>query len=100
MGRARPVGAVSYCTERSEGLRHDVLFCYDLELPADFVPVNTDGEIAEFYLWPSDRVAETVRDSDDFKFNCALVVIDFLIRHGLIQPDHPDYVALLRGLHG
>ena len=99
-GRARPVGAVSYCAERDEGLRHDVLFCYDLELPADFTPVNTDGEIAEFYLWPMRRVAETVEGSDDFKFNCALVVIDFLIRHGLIAPDHPDYVALLHGLRG
>jgi hypothetical protein len=41
-----------------------------------------------------------VEAGDDFKFNCALVVIDFLIRHGLIAPDHPDYVALVRGLHG
>ena len=100
INRARPVGAVSYCTERSEGLRHDVLFCYDVELPADFTPVNTDGEIAEFHLWSMGRVAETVEGGDDFKFNCALVVIDFLIRHGLIAPDHPDYVALVRGLHG
>ena len=98
--RARPVGAVSYCTELCPGLRDDVLFCYDVELPADFTPVNTDGEIAEFTLWPMRQVAATVEGGDDFKFNCALVVIDFLIRHGLIAPDHPDYVALVRGLHG
>ena len=98
--RARPVGAVSYCMEWSEGLRHDVLFCYDLELPADFTPVNTDGETAEFYLWPMEKIAKTVEGGDDFKFNCSLVVIDFLIRHGLIAPDHPDYLALLRGLRG
>ena len=100
INRARPVGAVSYCTERSEGLRHDVLFCYDLELPDDFTPVNIDGEMAEFALWPMRRVAATVEAGDDFGFDCALVVIDFLIRHGLIAPDHPDYVALVRGLHG
>lgn len=100
INRARPVGAVSYCTERSEGLRHDVLFCYDLELPDDFTPVNIDGEVAEFALWPMRRVAATVEAGDDFGFDCALVVIDFLIRHGLIAPDHPDYVALVRGLHG
>ena len=86
--------------EWSEGLRHDVLFCYDLELPADFTPVNTDGETAEFYLWPMEKIAKTVEGGDDFKFNCSLVVIDFLIRHGLIAPDHPDYLALLRGLRG
>src|SRR5512144_1154094 len=97
--RALPVGAISYCTERREGLRRDVLYVYDLALPRDFVPVNHDGEIAEFRLWPIRRVLETVRDTDDFKFNCALVVIDFLIRHGVIAPDEePDYLALVRGL--
>jgi Domain of unknown function (DUF4743) len=98
--RAMPIGAVSYTTTRPEGLRRDVLFNYDLELPEDFVPANTDGEIESFHLWPIERVIETVRDTDAFKFNCALVVIDFLIRRGWIAPDHPDYVELLRGLHG
>jgi 8-oxo-dGTP pyrophosphatase MutT (NUDIX family) len=97
--RALPVGAITYCTERREGLRRDVLYVFDLELPRDFVPVNHDGEIAEFHLWPIRRVLETVRDTDEFKFNCALVVIDFLIRHGLIAPDEqPDYLTLVRGL--
>lgn len=95
---ARGVGAISYCTERAEGLRRDVEFIYDLELPADFVPVNTDGEVAAFELWPIERVAATVRDSDDFKFNCSLVAIDFLIRHGIIEPDHPEYQYLVHGL--
>jgi hypothetical protein len=98
--RAVPIGAVSYTTERPEGLRRDVLFNYDLDLPEDFEPGNADGEVDSFHLWPIARVIETVRDTDDFKFNCALVVIDFLIRRGLIPPDHPDYVELQRGLHG
>jgi hypothetical protein len=97
-GRAMPVGAITYCTERPDGLRRDVLFVYDLQLSAAFVPRNTDGEIAEFHLWPIERVIDTVRDTDDFKYNCALVVIDFLIRHGLIPPDHPDYLTLIYGL--
>lgn len=97
--RAVPIGAVSYVTERPEGLRRDVLFNYDLELPEDFRPHNADGEVDSFHLWPIERVIEAVRDTDDFKFNCALVVIDFLIRRGRIAPDHPEYVALARGLH-
>jgi len=97
---AHSVGAISYCTERPEGLRSDVLFNYDLELPADFRPVNTDGEIDDFYLWPIERVMETVRDSDEFKFNCALVIIDFLIRHGHIGPEDAYYMDLIDGLHG
>jgi hypothetical protein len=74
------------------------LFNYDLDLPADFTPRNTDGEVEEFYLWPMEKVMETVRESDDFKFNCALVVIDFLLRRGLIPPEHPEYGGLLAGL--
>ncbi|MSO93529.1 MAG: DUF4743 domain-containing protein [Rhodospirillales bacterium] len=98
--RAVPVGGISYCTERSEGLRNDVLFLYDLEVPPDFEPRNTDGEIDSFHLWPIERAIEIVRDTDDFKFNCGLIVIDFLIRWGYLEPEHPDYIPLLKGLHG
>ena len=97
--QAVPVGAMSYCTQQQEGLRRDVIYLYDLEVPAGFSPVNRDGEIATFELWPIDRVLERVRDTDDFKFNCGPVVIDFLIRHGVITPDdEPDYLTLARGL--
>jgi 8-oxo-dGTP pyrophosphatase MutT (NUDIX family) len=96
---AKPIGAMTYCLETPEGLRPDVAFLSDLELPADFVPVATDGEVEAFMLWPVAEAARVVDTSFDFKFNCNLVIIDFLIRHGLIGPDHPDYVALVRGLH-
>jgi isopentenyldiphosphate isomerase len=96
--QAVAVGAITYCAEEEAGLKPDVQFCYDLELPRDFTPHNTDGEIAEFYRWPIEQVAETVRDTQEFKFNCNLVVIDFLVRHGIIPPDHPDYVEIVRGL--
>jgi isopentenyldiphosphate isomerase len=97
--RAVPVGAISYCVEAPDGLKPDVQFCFDLELPADFVPRNTDGEIDEFYLWPIDKVAEIVAETQEFKFNCNLVVIDFLVRHGVIPPEHRDYLAICQGLH-
>lgn len=96
--RAHGVGAITYCMAAADGLKPDVQFCYDLELPADFLPENTDGEIDEFMLWPIARVAEMVRDTREFKFNCNLVIIDFLVRHGLIAPDHPDYVEIVQGL--
>ena len=60
--------------------------------------MNTDGEVDAFYLWPMERVVEAVRDSDSFKFNCALVVIDFLVRHGYIAADDPDYSDIVEGL--
>ena len=71
---------------------------YDLELPAGFQPRNSDGEVAYFELWPAARLAETVRDTPRFKFNCNLVIIDFLIRRGVLGPEDPDYPAILAGL--
>jgi 8-oxo-dGTP pyrophosphatase MutT (NUDIX family) len=97
--RAMPVGAISYIAESPNGLKPDVMYCYDLELPEDFLPVNTDGEVESFQLLPVEEVAEIVRTTDEFKANCNLVIIDFLIRHGLIGPDDKDYEQLVTGLH-
>lgn len=96
---ARPVGAITYTAETEHGLRPDTQYCYDLALPADFEPRNTDGELERFELWPIERVADTVRETREFKFNCNLVIIDFLVRHGLLGPEHPDYLDIVRGLH-
>ncbi len=97
--QALPVGAITYTGTMPEGLRRDVLYCYDLELPADFRPVCHDGELEAFTLMPVEEVAAIVRDTEQFKFNCNLVIIDFLVRRGLIGPDEPDYLAIVRGLH-
>jgi hypothetical protein len=45
-----------------------------------------------------DKVASLVRETVAFKMNCDLVIIDFLMRHGYITPEHPDYLALGTGL--
>lgn len=96
---ARPVGAIAYCMEDEWGLKPDVMFCYDLEVPESFVPRNTDGELSGFELMPVAGVAERVRASDDFKFNVNLVITDFLVRHGLLSPDdEPDYLEIVSGL--
>jgi hypothetical protein len=55
-----------------------------LDLPPNFVPHPTDGEVECFMLWPIERVLETVRTTDAFKFNVNLVMIELGIRHGLI----------------
>jgi hypothetical protein len=94
----RAVGAITHALETDIGFRPDVIFNFDLELPEDFSPVNTDGEVDAFYLWPMKQVMEKVRDSDEFKFNCALVIIDFLVRHGYIAADDPDYSDIVAGL--
>ena len=96
---ALPVGAVSYRIETELGIRDDVLFVYDLEMPADFLPQNRDGEIVHFDLVPASLVIDRVRTSDDFKFNVNLVILDFALRHGLLRPDDPEYLDVATGLH-
>ena len=94
--KARHVATIAYAMERPEGLRRDLLHCYDLDLPDDFVPLAADGEVEAFELWPIARVAETVRTTDDFKFNVNLVLIDLLIRQGLIADK--DAIHMRRAL--
>lgn len=96
---ACPVGTIGYRHALPAGLKPDEMFCFDLELPDGFTPENTDGEVHAFFRLPAEEVMAMVRESDRFKFNCALVLIDFFIRHGLIAPDdEPDYAEICRGL--
>lgn len=95
-----PIGAISYLYETDEGLKPDVMVNFDLELPEDFIPHCADGEVDRFELLPLGDVAQIVRSGFTFKFNCALVVIDFLIRHGHLTADNePNYCELVAGLH-
>jgi 8-oxo-dGTP pyrophosphatase MutT (NUDIX family) len=78
------VATIQYAMERHEGLRRDILYCYDLMLPEDFLPKPADGEVEAFELWPIARAIDTVRETNDFKFNVNLVLIDLFLRLGLI----------------
>ncbi len=96
--RARPVGVTTLMIEAPEGLRVGLQFNYDLALPADFLPRNTDGEVAEFHLMPIDDLIRSLQEEDAFMYDIALVQIDLLIRHGYIGPEDPDYLSLIAGL--
>ena len=96
--RARPVGIVSYCRDSDRGLKPDTIYCYDLEWPAHITPRCNDDEVESFRLLPAAEVMRIVETTDAFKLNCNLVIIDFLIRHGLLTPAHPDYLAIAAGL--
>ncbi len=94
--RAVPVARIAYAMDRPEGLRRDRIHCFDLDLPEGFVPRAADGEVEKFELWPLARVLETVRDTDRFKFNVNLVLIDLFLRNGLIGENWA--ASLRRGL--
>jgi len=95
---AKLIRPIHYVVERHKGIRNDTLFSYDLELPDGYMPQNTDGEVASFALMPLKDVADLVHDTDKFKFNCNLIIIDFLMRMGAIPESHPEYAALKAAL--
>lgn len=99
-GSAVPVGAITYCMEEGVGLKRDTLFLYDLAMPPDVIPVAVDGEVEQFTLWAATDLRDQLRDGFAFKFNVALVLIDFMLRRGVLSPEEePDYLALVEGLH-
>jgi 8-oxo-dGTP pyrophosphatase MutT (NUDIX family) len=100
--RAVPVGAIRYVLQDGRSLKPDRLDLFDLELPADFVPRAVDGEVESFARWPLEQVAASVLGHGPWKPNCALVVVDFLLRRGALDGwlDGAERLALWRRLHG
>ncbi|KAK7102106.1 hypothetical protein V1264_020378 [Littorina saxatilis] len=95
----KSVGTVSYCLEDERGVMPECEFIFDLELPQDFKPVCSDGEVDSFQLLPLSKVKELIIQ-DNFKPNCALIVLDFLIRHGFITADSdPEYCFMVEQIH-
>lgn len=78
-------GNIQYLTEDEFGIRNDVLHCFDLELPNSFEPHNQDGEVQQFMRLPVSEVIALLRQSDQFKPNTALVMMNFLLRHDLLD---------------
>jgi thiamine pyrophosphokinase len=93
---ARRTGRVSYVLRNDEGLRRDVLHCFDLDLPEDYAPAPNDDEVERFELWPAPRLLEAVRHTDTVKFNVNLVLIDLFLREGMVVGE--EATALRAGL--
>jgi hypothetical protein len=94
---AKCVSCVSYYgIDELKNLKRDVIFCYDLQLPNDFQPTPNDQEVTSFECQTIDWIIDTLITSsptptrdipqsivvsdNEFKPNCYLVIIDFLIR--------------------
>lgn len=97
LANARLCTTITYAMERVEGLRRDILHCYEVELPNDFIPTPTDGEVAGFELWPIARALHAVRTTDAFKFNVSVVLIALFIRHGLVTGDEAARLSVALG---
>lgn len=103
---AVPSGTVSYIyltDERSGGekglIYPECQWVYDLELPADVIPKPKDGEVESFDLYTVEEVWEQL-GRGRFKPNCALVMLDFFIRHGIMTKEsEADFDQIHRRLH-
>jgi hypothetical protein len=80
--RAIAAATIRYLQQDGRSLKPDTLQCFDLELPADFTPRPCDGEVEGFERWPLADVVASLAGDDLWKPNSALVVLDFLLRHG------------------
>ncbi|KAJ4316450.1 hypothetical protein N0V94_005441 [Neodidymelliopsis sp. IMI 364377] len=104
--KARAAGTVTYWYVRDERaggetglLQPEVQYIYDLELPEDVVPKPGDDEVEEFYLWSVEEVQEAMKRGE-FKPNCSLVVLDFLVRHGILtEANEKDFIEIVSRLH-
>ncbi|KAI3317778.1 thiamine pyrophosphokinase-related protein [Xylariaceae sp. AK1471] len=104
--RAKPCGTLSYFHTRKKeaggevGLAQPgVHFLYEMELPKDVKPMRGDNEVAEFKLFDASQIKEAML-AGKVKPWFALVVIDFLLRHGLIdETNEPDFIEISIRLH-
>ncbi|RKP39340.1 NUDIX hydrolase domain-like protein [Dimargaris cristalligena] len=97
--RARPAGVVSYIHHNPNGLQPEYQFVYDLQLPWDYDGLRpNDGEVEAFYLFSMSELRERLL-AGEYKPNCALVCLDFMIRHGVLTPENePDYLAIIQSM--
>ncbi|KAK5165274.1 uncharacterized protein LTR77_009372 [Saxophila tyrrhenica] len=102
---AKAVGTVTYFhirDQRAGGetrlLQPECQYVYDLELAEDVVPKPSDDEVAGFELKNVEEVKQALKDGE-FKPNCAMVLLDFFVRHGILTPDEPGYIEMVSRLH-
>jgi len=94
---ARAAGRVEIFRAQPDGIQRETIFVHDLELPPDFIPLNRDGEVADFrrvdLACAADLIASPSGD-DEVTADASLVVLDFLLRRGAIDPAAPQHDAL------
>ena len=92
------VGAINYSWKKSlYSIRRDTLYLFDLKVDSNFFPKCNDGEVESFKLMDWTRVLNLIQNTDSFKNNCALVIANFLIRHGLLtNKNEKRYEEILR----
>ncbi|KAI2622847.1 hypothetical protein GGS21DRAFT_534360 [Xylaria nigripes] len=76
-----------------------IIYTHDIELPEDVVPKPHDGEVEGYTLMNIVDVQAALLN-DEFKPDSAIVIIDFFIRHGIINADNErDLIQINEQMH-
>lgn len=103
---AKAVGCVTYTyirDARAGGetglLQPECEYLYELEVDSSIVPKPCDTEVEGFSLCTVDEVKAALANGE-FKPNCSVVLIDFLVRHNIITPENEkDYLEIQARIH-
>lgn len=106
--RVRSTGLLSYVssTDAIHGWRGEagllcpgIVYTYDMELPEDVVPRPHDGEVGSYALMSVGDV-QTALLNNEFKPDAAVVMVDFLVRHGVITAENErNFVQINEHMH-
>ncbi|KAF1347137.1 NUDIX hydrolase domain-like protein [Delphinella strobiligena] len=104
--KAKPAGTVTYFhirDHRAGGetklLQPECQYIFDLELPSGVEPKPCDDEVEQFYLLGVDELKDKLK-AGEFKPNCAVVLLDFFVRHGVVNAENEDdFVEIVSRLH-
>ncbi|KAI3319090.1 hypothetical protein HD806DRAFT_510000 [Xylariaceae sp. AK1471] len=106
--RVRSTGLLSYVssTDAIHGwpgesglLCPGIVYTYEMELPEDVIPKPHDGEVGSYSLMSIGDVQAALL-KNEFKPDAAVVVIDFLIRHGVITAENErNFVRINEHIH-
>ncbi len=78
-----------------EGLHREIMFVHDLWLPEDFRPQNQDGEVARLYCFTIPEAIEAIL-AGEFTLDAGAVTVGALLRNGVLAPEDPQYLDLVR----
>lgn len=103
---AQPCGTLTYFYVRDSraggetGLfQPECQYIYDLKMPADVLPKPGDDEAIDFQLLTVDEIQAAMKEGR-FKPNCAHLLLEFFIRHGILTPaNEPDYIEIVSRSH-
>ena len=92
MAGLRPGRRIAVLRDLPEGLQLEELSSFDLQLPPGLQPLNQDGEVHSHTLMTVEQALARAA-TGEMTVDAALVMLDFALRHGLLQAHEHQLLA-------